>query len=326
MKKTISLLALAGIIAGVTAQTALADSIDSIIVTSGDEQTIDIFGTLSGCDTTTPRLITAVTGELDGTCLIDLYAGALPADADACTTPFSQSFTLATDATCTQLAVSLYATTADDADPTLALADSESILLLADSGDAVCQQGCWETYDLCLADCATAADVDLCMSDCTDARDLCLGDCALVEPPVEPPVTEATMECTPETLNLGSQGNWLTCKLSLGDGILLEEVDTASILLNGALAADKATICDDGSLTLKFSRAAFAAIYTESSEPLTFPMIVELAVSGSMLDGSSFLAADSIELINPAMRQIKEQEKIQNQHKEQVKNSHKKVK
>lgn len=296
MKKKITFWALAGIMAGTVSQNAWADNIERIIINS-DAGTVEVSGTLSGC--TDPRPITPVESSLDVTYFLDLFAGPLPLDADVCETTFSETYPLPAGQEFGLLTVSLFS--GEPTDVGLPAADSETVALPLYSGDAQCQDECWMSYDLCLTDCALAADVELCMNECETARATCLSDCGTVE---------TTVLCTPETLNLASKGRWVTCKLYTEADVALEDIDTASLLLNGEIYADRAVISDDGYLNIKFSRAALVNMFNTSVEPLTFPLTSELLVTGTLLDGRAFTASDTVRVIKPVAKKAKKQKKI----------------
>ena len=116
----------------------------------------------------------------------------------------------------------------------------------------------------------------------------------------EPRLVEATVDIKPETLNLKSQGQWITCFIELPAGHDVNDIDVASLLLNGTVrAAAHPTAVgdydDDGipDLMVKFPRDEVIAILEVGEN-------VEIVVAGKVA-GSDFRGADMIRVINPGI-------------------------
>lgn len=102
--------------------------------------------------------------------------------------------------------------------------------------------------------------------------------------------TSATIDITPDTLNLSSQGKWISASINLSAGDVAD-IDIASILLNGKFPAVGHDIQDNGTkLVVKFSRNDVKADLAEGS--------VELTVTGSLNDGTAFIGTDTIRVID----------------------------
>lgn len=242
---------LAGIIFGLSAYSAWADSIDQVVLQPGNPMAVAVSGTLSGC---TERPMTSLATPVDGMFIIQLFAAPQPVD-EICEIdgmPFSQTFTLEEDTEYTQIVALLYT---DNGVELPVLQDSETL-----------------TFDL------------------------------------------TSVTCSPDTLNINAKGTWVTCVLDLYDGYALEDVDVSSIYLDGTIPADKAVIEDD-TMTLKFSRQALIADIT-ADDTVVFPMVSTLTVSGALVDGTTFLATDTIRVIDPP---AKKQKKNQKRHNIRVK-------
>jgi len=238
---------LAGIILGLCAQYAWADSIDQVVLQSGNPMSVEVSGTLSGCS---ERNMTSLTTAVDSLYLIQLFAEPQLAG-EICEVDgmaFTESFSLPENSEFTQIMVLLYAFNPDD--QTTALQDSETL-----------------TFH----------------------------------------VTSVT--CSPDTLNIKSNGLWVTCALNLYDGYTLEDVDVSSIYLNGTMLADNAVI-EDETMKLKFSRQALIADIT-ADDTAVFPMVSTLTVTGALLDGTTFEASDTIRVINPPAKKQKKNKKRQ---------------
>ncbi len=108
---------------------------------------------------------------------------------------------------------------------------------------------------------------------------------------------DATVNIDPDTLNLGSQGQWITVYAYIEtdyEGII--DVDT--VILDGAVYAEWGEIQLDGFLMVKFDRTAVIEYligmgYEDGDE-------VTLTVSGSFIDGTQFSGEDTIRVVNNA--------------------------
>ena len=169
---------------------------------------------------------------------------------------------------------------------------------------------CLDDKEACLAveeECMDACDPNgdfreylACMSDCDcEEKYNCRADYEMCMMPVEEEVI--TADCDPDTLNLKSNGNYVTCYLSSTYENGVEDIDQTSLWLHladttSSLPALFSAIEED-MLMVKFSRPALIAAIAETALPL--PRDVELMVSGDQDAGDSFEAMDTITAINP---------------------------
>ncbi|MBI5558684.1 MAG: hypothetical protein HY885_13715 [Deltaproteobacteria bacterium] len=301
----LKIIGLTGIISGLWSPFALADTIDQIILPPGEPRAVEISGTLSGCG---ERNMTSLTTSVDDMLIIQLFADPLVEPVEPCLMdgiPFTRTFTLSAASEYAKIIALLYS--GSPAAEATMLQDYVTLTLDAPNSEATCQDDCTTGFGLCLADCNTAVTAcislcpagdivcldacnsvqTLCQSECDTAQTNCLSSCTL----------SATANCTPETLNINANGNWITCALAVPADYALEDIDVTSIYLDGVIPADKAVV-EDGLLKLKFSRAELVALIKDD-DTIEFPMEKEVTVSGALSDGITFTATDSITLINP---------------------------
>jgi RHS repeat-associated protein len=105
---------------------------------------------------------------------------------------------------------------------------------------------------------------------------------------------EADVEIEPETLNLASQGRWITAFIELPEDYHAADIDPESVMLNGVVPAEKSRIGDhdrDGvfDLMVKFDRQHTASLLGPGDA-------VEITVTG-IVDGRLFAGADAIRVI-----------------------------
>lgn len=115
------------------------------------------------------------------------------------------------------------------------------------------------------------------------------------EPVIKDPATcdlpiEASVDIKPDTLNLKSNGRWVTAFIALPDGYDVNDIDVGTVLLEGTVPAAWGKV-QDGVLMAKFDR--------EDVQDLVSPGEVTLKVTGELSDGTVFEGSDTIRVINP---------------------------
>lgn len=115
---------------------------------------------------------------------------------------------------------------------------------------------------------------------------------------------EATVDIDPDTLNLNSNGNWITAYIGLPQGYDVTEIDPATITLNKSVLAERVQVGDeDGDgipdLMVKFDRAQVSDILQPGDE-------VEIVVEG---EADTFLISgtDTIRVIGKGKKKKKGQ-------------------
>jgi hypothetical protein len=113
-----------------------------------------------------------------------------------------------------------------------------------------------------------------------------------------PPTIEATVDIDPDTLNLKSQGKWITCYIELPEGYDVHNIDVSTIMLNDQVPAEPRP-CGIGDydgdgmadLMVKFNRSAVEGILEVRDE-------VQIRVTGDLADGTLFQGTDTIRVID----------------------------
>lgn len=120
--------------------------------------------------------------------------------------------------------------------------------------------------------------------------------------------TVSIMNITPETLNLASQGRWITVHLFLPSGYKAGDVDISSVKLNNTLSSDPsykglnhyrrgdlAQGSSSGNLVLKFSRSDFQALVDSPSGDFA------VTVTGTV-KGQAFSVSDTVYILNTSLQ------------------------
>ena len=107
----------------------------------------------------------------------------------------------------------------------------------------------------------------------------------------------ATINIEPDTLNLKSEGRWVTCYIELLGSLDANDIDVSTILLNNTIPADKTTGIGDydddniADLMVKFDRSDVQKILKVGDK-------VNITVSGKTYDGNQFEGSDTIRVID----------------------------
>ncbi len=119
-------------------------------------------------------------------------------------------------------------------------------------------------------------------------------------------VITSDIDIDPDTLNLKSNGQWITCYIELEEGYDVADIDISTILLNGIVSAESepTEIGDyDGDgipdLMVKFDRAEVMGTLGETidyEEGIKF-YDVTITVTGELTDGTLFKGEDTVKAI-----------------------------
>ena len=115
--------------------------------------------------------------------------------------------------------------------------------------------------------------------------------------PNEPNVIAADIQIEPGTLNLKSNGNWITCYIELPNDVNVADINSTSLLLNGSLTPSWIWFEEEGDgleqiAMAKFSRYAVQKMVAAPSATLT--------LTGELIDGRPFSGSDTIKVIGTA--------------------------
>jgi len=120
----------------------------------------------------------------------------------------------------------------------------------------------------------------------------------------------ATVDITPDTLNLGSKGMWITAYIELPEGYNVADINVSSVLLNETVPAElhPTEVGDyDGDgipdLMVKFDRAEIIS-YILANVNMTKLieekfMTITLTITGELTDGTPFQGSDTIKIMLP---------------------------
>ena len=97
----------------------------------------------------------------------------------------------------------------------------------------------------------------------------------------------------PQTINLASKGNWITAYIWLPDEYDIADIDPDSVLLEDEIKAEQFSVDEQQQVaTARFNREQIQIILQVGD--------INLKITGRLMDGTVFEAADTIKVINKA--------------------------
>ena len=106
----------------------------------------------------------------------------------------------------------------------------------------------------------------------------------------------ASVDVDPDTLNLHSQGRWITAYIELPEDYNITDIDVSTILLEGFIPAERSDI-QDNALMVKFNRTEVVSWICDDLG-IEYGN-VSLAISGELYDGTLFGGLDVIKVLFP---------------------------
>jgi hypothetical protein len=116
---------------------------------------------------------------------------------------------------------------------------------------------------------------------------------------------EAVIDIDPDSLNLRSKGNWITCFVELPGGHDVADIDVSTMMLNGTVPAELSPTAigdynsdDTPDLMVKFDRATVVEYILDNVPVEGRFMTVTLTITGKLYDGTPFQGSDTIRIIS----------------------------
>ena len=112
----------------------------------------------------------------------------------------------------------------------------------------------------------------------------------------------ATVDIHPETLNLKSNGTWITAYIELPEDYNVSDINVTTILLDGTVQAAWGNV-EENKLMVKFDgQAVIGYIWASKLYHMGIPLPkegveVELTIWGKLFDGTPFEGSDTIRVI-----------------------------
>lgn len=118
-----------------------------------------------------------------------------------------------------------------------------------------------------------------------------------------PSEINSSIQITPRTLNIKSNGRWITGKLKLPNTIDIQNINVSSIMLNETIPVElMPTFTEEENesefdLVIKFGRQKVIEMISKNCLPNKFATVI-LTVTGKLTNGTSFRGSDTIKILN----------------------------
>jgi hypothetical protein len=105
-------------------------------------------------------------------------------------------------------------------------------------------------------------------------------------------VITASIDIDPNTLNLESNGNWITVYIDLPQGYDVNDIIISTVMLDNTIVAEWCNV-QSSTLMVKFDRLDVENFIGMPQDG------VELTIKGKLNNGPYFVGQDTIKAINP---------------------------
>ncbi len=110
---------------------------------------------------------------------------------------------------------------------------------------------------------------------------------------IEAQIIDANVEIKPNTLNLKSEGRWVTGYIDFPSGYDVNDIDLSTVKLNDSIPADRGNVQNGTTQMVKFDRSDVEDLIDVPNEN------EDLIVTGKISDGTDFAGNDTIRAIEP---------------------------
>ncbi|MHC4546420.1 MAG: hypothetical protein ACYSYL_18230, partial [Planctomycetota bacterium] len=107
------------------------------------------------------------------------------------------------------------------------------------------------------------------------------------------PTIPAEVRIVPQTINLASKGNWITCYIWLPEQYNVADIDPKSILLEDSVPAALLSVNEQ-------QQVATAKFICEEVQAILEVGEIELTITGRLTDGTVFEGTNTIKVLNKA--------------------------
>jgi len=118
-------------------------------------------------------------------------------------------------------------------------------------------------------------------------------------------VYQAEVDVNPNTLNLKSNGRWITAHIELPEECDVQDIDLSTLMLNDTIPVDSEAPTNIGYfddilvLMVKFDREEVSAFILNAIDSSEKSIWVTLKITGALNDGVSFEGVDTIRVLDP---------------------------
>jgi hypothetical protein len=167
-------------------------------------------------------------------------------------------------------------------------------------------------FDMCGASCRVLNGKDLAMAwiyepysttiviDSKRLRYAVCSDAGFNTTPIMPGEIQASVNFDPDSLNVGSSGQWITAYIDLPSPENVSDIEASSVRLDGVIPIIASSIGNfDADTALEMMVKFDRALYVDSLGPVTEQgRNVTITVTGSLTDGTTFRGVDTIRVFN----------------------------